>query len=60
MNQKQNPRLTPNAKTLRKNMTREERRLWYDCLKALPVTVNRQKVIGRYIVDFFTVHLQSW
>ncbi len=53
MNQKQNPRLTPNAKTLRKNMTREERRLWYDCLKALPVTVNRQKVIGRYIVDFY-------
>ena len=33
-------------------MTKEERRLWYDFLKALPVTVNRQKVIGPYIVDF--------
>ena len=34
-------------------MTKEERRLWYDFLKKLPVTVNRQKVIGRYIVDFY-------
>ena len=34
-------------------MTKEERRLWYECLKLLPVTVNRQKVIGRYIVDFY-------
>ena len=53
MNQTQNARLTPNAKTLRKTMTKEERRLWYECLKQLPVTVNRQKVIGRYIVDFY-------
>ena len=34
-------------------MTKEERRLWYDFLKALPVTFNRQKVIGPYIADFF-------
>lgn len=34
-------------------MTKEERHLWYDFLKKLPVTVNRQKVIGNYIVDFF-------
>ena len=34
-------------------MTKEERRLWYDFLKRLPVTVNRQKVIGPYIVDFY-------
>ena len=34
-------------------MTPEERHLWYDFLKSLPVTVNRQKVIGRYIVDFY-------
>ena len=53
MNQTRNAKLTPNAKVLRKTMTREERRLWYDCLKRLPVTVNRQKVIGRYIVDFY-------
>ena len=41
------------AKALRKNMTDEEKHLWYDFFKKLPVTVNRQKVIGDYIVDFF-------
>ena len=41
------------AKELRKNMTPEEKHLWYDFLKKLPVTVNRQKNIGDYIVDFF-------
>ena len=34
-------------------MTKEERHLWYDFLKGLPETVNRQKVIGKYIVDFY-------
>ena len=34
-------------------MTPEEKHLWYDFLKFLPVTVNRQKVIGKYIVDFY-------
>ena len=34
-------------------MTKEERHLWYDFLKNLPITVNRQKVIGNYIVDFY-------
>ncbi|MBE6728155.1 MAG: endonuclease domain-containing protein [Ruminococcaceae bacterium] len=45
--------LTANAKALRKNMTKEERHIWYDFLKKLPFTVNRQKVIGKYIVDFY-------
>ena len=31
----------------------EERHLWYDFLKKLPITVNRQKNIGNYIADFF-------
>ena len=53
MNKTNNPNLTGNAKTLRKNMTKEERHLWYDFLKKLPITVNRQKVIGDYIVDFY-------
>ena len=48
-----NKKLVPNARTLRKNMTDEEKHLWYDFLKELPVTVNRQKNIGNYIVDFF-------
>ena len=45
-------KLLPNARTLRNNMTPEERHLWYDFLKSLPITVKRQKVIGDYIVDF--------
>ncbi len=53
MNPYNNPKLTSNAKSLRKNMTKEERHLWYDFLKELPVTVHRQKVIGQYIVDFY-------
>ena len=34
-------------------MTAEEKHLWYDFLKKLPLTVNRQKNIGNYIVDFY-------
>ena len=34
-------------------MTPEEKHLWYDFLKNLPLTVHRQKVIDQYIVDFY-------
>ena len=34
-------------------MTREERHLWYDFLKPLPIMFNRQKVFGNYILDFY-------
>ena len=53
MNEKYNSKLTSNAKRLRNTMTKEERHLWYDFLKHLPVTVHRQKTIGNYIVDFY-------
>ena len=53
MNDQYNANLSPNARRLRKEMTKEERHLWYDCLKRLPMTVHRQKVIGKYIVDFY-------
>lgn len=53
MNYNANKKLTHNSQKLRKDMTPEEKRLWYDFLKSLPLTVNRQKVIGDYIVDFF-------
>ena len=48
-----NKELTPNAKRLRKEMTKEERHLWYDFLSAYPVRFLRQKVIGSYIADFY-------
>ena len=53
MNETSNPKLTPFAQKLRREMTKEERHLWYDFLKDLPVTFNRQKVIGDYIADFY-------
>lgn len=53
MNTTHNKKLTRNSQALRKNMTKEERHLWYDFLKELPVTFHRQKVINNYIVDFY-------
>lgn len=34
-------------------MTDEEKRLWFQFFKLLPVKIHRQKVIGTYIVDFY-------
>ena len=48
-----NPRLSYYSQQLRKCMTPEEKHLWYDFLKKLPLTVHRQKVIDGYIVDFY-------
>ena len=48
-----NKELVKNAKVLRKNMTREEKHLWYDFLKRLPYNVRRQHNIENYIVDFY-------
>ena len=53
VDRKHNTDLTSNARTLRKNMTKEERHLWYDFLKRYPVRFLRQKVIDNYIVDFY-------
>ena len=41
------------ARSLRKNMTRQEKHLWYDFLKTYPVQFRRQKQFGDYIVDFY-------
>ena len=48
-----NKNLVSNAKESRKNMTKEERHLWYDFLSRYPVRFQRQKTVGRYIVDFY-------
>jgi len=34
-------------------MTKEERHLWYDYLRDYPVRFYRQKILGKYIVDFY-------
>lgn len=50
--------LTGFSQHLRKSMTKEERHLWYDFLKTLHLTVNRQKIIGKYIVDFYIAEVK--
>ncbi|MBE6768887.1 MAG: endonuclease domain-containing protein [Ruminococcaceae bacterium] len=54
MQYKHNKRLVPLAKQLRKEMTGEERHLWYDFLRVHPVRFSRQKVLGKYIADFYS------
>ena len=54
MQSKHNKQLVPLAKLLRKEMTKEERHLWYDFLCSYPVRFSRQKVLGKYIADFYS------
>lgn len=54
MQSKHNKQLVPLAKQLRKEMTKEERHLWYDFLRTYPVRFSRQKVLGKYITDFYS------
>ena len=53
MQPKYNKQLVPLAKQLRKEMTREERHLGYDFLRSYPVRFSRQKVLEKYIADFY-------
>jgi very-short-patch-repair endonuclease len=48
-----NKKNTQLSRVLRKNMTDEEKHLWYDFLKKLPFAVKRQHPIEGYIVDFY-------
>ena len=48
-----NKNLVSTAKMLRKNMTKEEKHLWYDFLRSYPLRFVRQKIVGIYITDFY-------
>ena len=54
MQSKHNKQLVPFAKQLRKEMTKEERHLWSDFLRTYSVRFSRQKVLGKYIADFYS------
>ena len=54
MQSKRNKQLVPLAKQLRKEMTKEERHLWYDFLRTYPIRFSRQKILGKYIADFYS------
>ena len=51
--QKNNPDLRRLSQTLRKNMTRHERHLWYDYLNQYPVRFVRQHPLAVYVADFY-------
>ena len=42
-----------NARRLRRDMTPHERKLWYLFLRKYPVKIYEQRIIGRFIVDFY-------
>ena len=48
-----NAELLANSRKLRREMTPQERKLWYLFLKNYPVKIYKQRIIGSYIVDFY-------
>ncbi|MBQ7375807.1 MAG: endonuclease domain-containing protein [Clostridia bacterium] len=49
----ENDRILNTARMLRRNLTDQERHLWYDFLQKYPVKIYKQKIIDNYIVDFY-------
>ena len=54
MQRKYNKAIISVARMLRKNTTKEENHLWYDFLREHPLHFTRQKVLGKYIADFYS------
>ena len=50
-----NNALLDNARRLRKEMTPQERKLWYLFLRTYPVKFYKQRIVGQYIVDFICI-----
>ena len=48
-----NNRMLDRAKELRRNMTPQERKLWYMFLRDYPVKIYKQRIIDSFIVDFY-------
>ena len=42
-----------NARRLRREMTPHERKLWYLFLRKYPIKIYEQRIIGKFIVDFY-------
>ena len=47
-----------NARWLRREMTPHERKLWYLFLRKYPAKIYKQRIIGRFIVDFYCASAQ--
>lgn len=53
-----NRNLVQRARELRKNMTKAERKLWYEYLRKFPLRIHRQRPIHHFIVDFYCPKLK--
>ena len=53
MNIPKDNRKLENARQLRREMTPHERKLWYLFLRNYPAKIYKQRIIGKYIVDFY-------
>ena len=49
----QSKEMISRARQLRHDMTKEERHLWYDFLRAYVPRFTRQKIVEPYILDFY-------
>ena len=47
------PELLNIARILRRNMTKQEKHLWYDFLRKYPVKIYKQRIIENYVADFY-------
>ena len=50
---KKNNKLLNVARILRRNMSRQEKHLWYDFLRYYPVKIYKQRIIDNFIADFY-------
>ena len=50
---KKNNKMLERAKELRKEMTPQERKLWYMFLRNYPIKIYKQRIIESFIVDFY-------
>ena len=53
MQRKHNKDIVPAARMLRKNMTKEEKHLWYDFLRPIPSVFLVRRFSEGYIADFY-------
>lgn len=53
MSVKKNNKMLPRARELRRDMTPQERKLWYLFLRKYPIKIYKQRIIDSFIVDFY-------
>ena len=50
--------MLPRARELRREMTPQERKLWYQFLRRYPVKIYKQRIIESFIADFYCSRAQ--